>query len=67
MKLIVIVLVVIGIVMVLNGYNLQNQRCPAPVIKYKYIPQTFEQTQNEAPQVSNIFKTLFDERSPGPI
>lgn len=67
MKLIVIALVVVGIVMVLNGYNLQNQKCPPPVIKYKYMPRTFSEGQDNPPQVSQIFRSMFDERDPGPV
>lgn len=64
MKLLVVVILVIGIVMVIQGYTKQNMKCDPPIIKYKYIPMTFDQQQDALPKPSEVFKTMFKGTDP---
>ena len=51
---------IVGVTLVLNGYNAKQLKCPAPVIKYKYLPKTFDESQDDPDRVSDIFRTMFD-------
>lgn len=67
MKFLVMLLLIVGVILVINGYNLQSMQCPPPVIRYKYIPRSFEESQEQAPRVADIFKSMFAEMTPGPV
>lgn len=66
MKLLVIVLFVIGITLVLNGYYRNNMRCPAERIVYRFIPKTLEDESASSVKVSDIFQPMFRGADPGP-
>ena len=59
MKSFVILLMVIGICMVVVGYNKSNQMCPADRVEFRYIPRTFEQEQEAPTPVLSIFGKMF--------
>jgi hypothetical protein len=61
MKLLVIALLVVGIVLVMNGYLQKNLQCPPPQIVYKYIPRTLEEDQSNPVPVSTVFSGMFND------
>ena len=63
MKLLVLVLLVIGVTLVLNGYMKQNMVCGPPKIVYKYVPRTFEQEQMNPVKPTDVFSTMFSQSS----
>lgn len=65
MKLLVIVLFVIGITLVLNGYYRNTMQCPSERIVYRYIPKSFAQEQLDSVKVSDIFQPMFRDADPG--
>lgn len=65
MKLLVIVLFVIGITLVLNGYYRNTMKCEPARIVYRYIPKTFAQEQLDSVKVSDIFQPMFRDADPG--
>lgn len=64
MRLLVIALLVVGVVMVVNGYMAQNMQCPPERIVYKYIPRTFTEEQENPVKVSDVFGKLFKDADP---
>ena len=46
MKSIIFLIMIIGILCIGFGYFKSNQQCPPPIIQYRYIPRTFEQSQS---------------------
>ena len=63
MRLLVLVLLVIGVTLVINGYMKQNMVCGAPRIVYKYMPRTFEEEQLNPVKPSDLFSKMFSEPS----
>ena len=59
MKGIILTLLVIGITMILVGFHKKNLKCPPPKVIYKFIPRTFEEEQENPPQVTRIFDKMF--------
>ena len=59
MKSLVILLLVVGICMVVVGYNKSNQICPANRVEFRYIPRTFEQEQEAPVPVLSVFGKMF--------
>ncbi len=66
MKLLVIVLLVIGITLVLNGYYRNTMQCDPQRIVYKYIPRSLSEDQLDPVKVSDIFQPMFRGADPGP-
>jgi len=52
--------------MFLVGYYNQIQQCPVPRIEYRYIPRTFDESQDDTVKVSQLFKSMFESSSPYP-
>ena len=50
--------------MITIGYVNQLQRCPPSIIKYKYIPRTFKQDQDNPANTSEIFRDMFESQAP---
>ena len=46
------------------GYVKSNMKCPPPIIKYQYVPQSFKQEQYNMKQVSATFGSMFNKDSP---
>lgn len=65
MKLLVIIMLVVGVVLIINGYLRQNQSCPPPTIVYKYLNRDFAQEQDNPVKVTDVFRTMFAD--PGPL
>ena len=64
MRSLVLFLTFIGVVFITIGYVKTNMRCPPPVIKYQYIPRTFEEEQNNPVPLMSVYGTMFDKNSP---
>ena len=64
MKLLVIALLVVGVIMVIQGYTRQQMVCPEPEIRYKYITRSFDEEQANLPKPSEVFKTMFTATDP---
>ncbi len=54
-------MLVIGICMVVIGYNKSNQTCPPNHVEYRYIPKTFEQEQEAPVPVLSVFGKMFQD------
>ena len=65
MKLLVIVLFVIGITLVLNGYYRNTMQCPGERIVYKFLPRTLSEDNRNEVKVSDIFQPMFRDADPG--
>jgi len=61
MKSLVILILIIGICMVVIGYNKSNQICPANRVEFRYIPRTFEQEQDTPIPVLSVFGKMFQD------
>lgn len=66
MKLLVIVLLVIGVTLVLNGYYRNTMQCSPQKIVYKFLPRTLAEEESSAVKVSDIFQPMFRGADPGP-
>lgn len=64
MKSIVLLLLFFGILGITIGYVNQTKSCPPPKIEYRYIPRTFEQSQNDPVKISELFNAMFTEPTP---
>lgn len=64
MKSLVLLLLLIGITFMIMGYVKTNQQCPPPIIKYRYIPKTFKNEQENPTPLYSIFGTMFTNSSP---
>ena len=61
---IIFLLLFFGLLFVSVGVIRDNNICPSEKIVYRYIPRSFEESQNEPVYVSDIFKTMFSQSSP---
>lgn len=46
------------------GYIKTNQKCPPPIIEYRYYPKTFNQQMESETPVSMIFGKMFSDKTP---
>ena len=63
MKSIIFLIMIIGILCIGFGYFKSNQQCPPPIVQYRYIPQTFEQSQNLEEPILSTFSSMFKDDS----
>ena len=63
MKSIIFLIMIIGILCIGFGYFKSNQQCPPPIIQYRYIPRTFEQSQSIEEPILSTFGTMFENDS----
>ena len=64
-KNILLLLLLIGLSMIIISLTTEKIRQNIqPIIKYRYIPRTFEEEQNNQPFVTDIFAKMFTENSP---
>ena len=56
------------VIILLIGYEIVRlntmTKCPKPVIKYKYIPRTFKDEQDEPVPIEELFAKMFTLPSP---
>lgn len=48
-----------GIILLVYYINKTKMKCPPNKIKYKYLPRSFEQEQEDLPRPSNVFSEMF--------
>uniref|UniRef100_A0A6C0JAB6 Uncharacterized protein n=1 Tax=viral metagenome TaxID=1070528 RepID=A0A6C0JAB6_9ZZZZ len=65
MKSIILLFLFIGIIFMVIGYIKTNQKCPPPIIEYRYYPKTFKQEMEDEVPVSMIFGKMFKDKTPG--
>lgn len=54
-------LLFIGLIFIVAGYVQSNQRCPPPVVVYRYVPRTFEEEQDNPTPLVSLFGRMFEE------
>lgn len=64
MRSIVLLFTFIGVICITVGYVKSNMKCPPPIIKYKYVPKTFDNEQRNQIPVTSIFGNMFEKDSP---
>lgn len=64
MKKIVLVMLILGVVMIVVGYNLHQNTQSFPEIIYKYIPKSYYDEMFIQPPVRSIFGRMFSNVSP---
>ena len=60
MNSIALLILIIGIIFIIVGYNKSTEKCPSPKIEYRYIPRTFYDEQVSPVNVKDIFGDLFE-------
>ena len=65
MKSVILLFLFIGIIFMVIGYIKTNQKCPPPIIEYRYYPKTFNQEMKDEVPVSMIFGKMFKNKTPG--
>ena len=63
MKSISLLLLIIGILFIIIGYNERISKCPSPKIEYRYIPRNFYEEQNAQVNLKNLYSDMFDKSS----
>ena len=64
MRSIILLFLFIGIIFMVIGYIKTNQKCPPPIVEYRYYPKTFnQQMENEVP-ISMIYGKMFKDKTP---
>tara|TARA_B110000977_G_scaffold173747_1_gene227144 strand:- start:816 stop:1025 length:210 start_codon:yes stop_codon:yes gene_type:complete len=64
MKSVILLFLFIGIIFMIIGYIKTNQKCPPPIIEYRYYPKTFNQEMKDETPVSMIFGKMFSDKTP---
>jgi hypothetical protein len=64
MRSIILFFTFIGVILITVGYVKTNMECPPPLVKFKYIPKTFDEEQNNPVPITNLFGKMFDKDSP---
>tara|TARA_B110000967_G_C18825345_1_gene531021 strand:+ start:928 stop:1185 length:258 start_codon:yes stop_codon:yes gene_type:complete len=64
MKSLVVVLLIISIIFVAVGYIKSNQKCPPPIVQFRYIPKTFKEEQSTSIPILSQYGSMFKNRSP---
>ena len=64
--LFIIFCIIMFIIIEFVKLNTMN-KCPKPVIQYRFVPRTFNEDQNDPIYVSEIFRNMFNEQSPWSI
>lgn len=63
-----IIMMLIFVVSIMLVYEMTRintlNKCPKPVIEYRYMPRTFKEEQDEPVPMDDIFKTMFSNISP---
>jgi len=59
----IVLFFLIGLTMLIIGYQHTHKPVETKIV-YRYIPRTFEESQNNPVKVSKIFSKMFEEPSP---
>jgi len=57
--LVIVSLFYVGILLLAIGFVQNKAECPAPKTIYKFVPRTFEESQEDPALPSEIFKDMF--------
>ena len=60
----ILIIFLVAIIFITIGLVKANYKCPPNMIKYVYIPRSFEEQQSNPEPVSKTFSRLFSEPSP---
>jgi hypothetical protein len=63
MKSVVAFLFLIGVIMIVLGYQKEYKKCPGPAIEYRFIPRTFYDEQLSSPNLLKEFSAMFEEEN----
>lgn len=63
-KTLLLFILFIGIIFIVIDVTKNSAVCPKEQIIYKYIPRTFADEEAEPTNVTDIFKTMFEQPSP---
>ena len=59
MNSIAILILFVGIVFLIVGYNKSTNICPRPRIQYRFLPRSFYDEQLNPVKVSDVFSSMF--------
>lgn len=62
--MLMILLLMCGIICITISITKLNITPPQTKIVYRYVPKTLAEEETQAPQVSKIFQSMFEEHSP---
>ena len=60
MNSIALLILIIGLIFILLGYNNSTNKCPPKEIEYRFLPRTFYDEQMQQTNISDIFSNLFN-------
>ena len=61
MKSLVFLFLFVGMIFIAIGYIKSNQECPPPIVEFRYLPQTFQESQEAPTPLLSIFGKMFRE------
>lgn len=64
MRSIILFFTFIGVIFITIGYVKVNMKCPPPLVKFKYLPKTFNEEQNNPVPITNIYGNMFEKDTP---
>ena len=64
MKSLVIILLLVSVIFIAIGYIKSNQKCPPPIVEFRYIPKTFKEEQSTAVPILSLYGSMFKNPSP---
>lgn len=64
MRQVILFLTFLGIMSVVIGYVRQTCACPEGKVEYRFIPRTFQEDQDNPTRVTELFDTMFEEKTP---
>ena len=63
MKSFILIFFIIGVIMIVTGYNEHYKNCPEPIIEYRYIPRSFYDEQVSDVNLKNLYSDMFNKSS----
>ena len=61
MNSIALLILVVGIIFIVVGYNKSTNNCPPPKIQYRFLPRSFYEEQTNPVSVQNLFSSMFND------
>jgi hypothetical protein len=62
MRLLIIILLLAGFTMMIQGILKSGMTCPPPKIVYRYVPRTFKEEQDMPVPMESIYGKMFAEK-----
>jgi len=63
-RFIVLILFIISVIFIVISLTKSYNVCPQQEIKYRYIPRSFKEEQDEPVPINSIFSSMFSQASP---